>query len=78
MMFGTVAAAGIKILSCVNFTKRASIITAVSLGIGLGVTYAPDILENLPSLVKSIFSSGISAGGITALVLNMVLPGRRD
>ncbi|MEM6518026.1 MAG: nucleobase:cation symporter-2 family protein [Cyanobacteria bacterium P01_D01_bin.71] len=78
MMFGTVAAAGIKILSCVNFTKRASLITAVSLGIGLGVTYAPDVLENLPVLVKNIFSSGISAGGITALVLNAALPGPRE
>ena len=78
IMFGTVAAAGIKILSCVNFTKRASLITAVSLGIGLGVTYVPDILEQLPPLMKNIFSSGISAGGLTALILNMVLPGRRD
>jgi xanthine permease XanP len=78
VMFGTVAAAGIKILSCVNFTKRASLITAISLGIGLGVTYAPDLLANLPNLARNILSSGISAGGITALVLNMVLPGPRD
>lgn len=78
VMFGTVAAAGIKILSCVNFTKRASLITAISLGIGLGVTYAPDILENLPALARNIFSSGISAGGITALVLNLLLPGPRE
>jgi xanthine permease XanP len=78
VMFGTVAAAGIKILSCVNFTKRASLITAIALGIGLGVTYAPDILDNLPALVKNIFSSGISAGGITAVVLNAVLPGPRE
>jgi xanthine permease XanP len=78
VMFGTVAAAGIKILSCVNFTKRASLITAISLGIGLGVTYAPDILDNLPTLVRNIFSSGISAGGITAVALNAVLPGPRE
>jgi xanthine permease XanP len=78
IMFGTVAAAGIKILSCVNFTKRASLITAIALGIGLGVTYAPDLLNNLPVLIKNIFSSGISAGGITALVLNAVLPGPRE
>jgi len=78
VMFGAVAAAGIKILSCVNFTKRASLITAISLGIGLGVTYAPDILENLPTLVRNIFSSGISAGGLTAVLLNAVLPGPRE
>lgn len=78
VMFGTVAAAGIKILSCVNFTKRASLITAISLGIGLGVTYPPDILDNFPALFRNIFSSGISAGGLSALMLNLVLPGPRD
>ncbi|RZM76697.1 purine permease [Leptolyngbya iicbica LK] len=77
IMFGSVAVAGIKILSSVNLDKRASIILATSLGLGLGVSVVPDILEQMPPLVKSIFSSGISTGGLTALVLNMVLPGRR-
>ncbi len=76
VMFGTVAVAGIKILSCVNLTKRNSIILALSLGLGLGVSVVPDILSQMPSLIKSIFSSGISTGGITALLLNIVLPGR--
>lgn len=78
IMFGTVAVAGIKIISCVNLTKRASIILAVSLGLGLGVSVVPDILEQLPPLAKSIFSSGISTGGLTALLLNIVLPGPRQ
>lgn len=76
VMFGTVAVAGIKILSCVNLTKRNSIILAVSLGLGLGVTFVPEILDKMPALVKSLFASGISTGGITALLLNMILPGR--
>ena len=76
VMFGTVAVAGIKILSSVNLTKRNSIILAVALGMGLGVTFVPEILENAPSLIKNVFSSGISAGGITALVLNIIVPGR--
>ncbi|MDJ0588515.1 MAG: nucleobase:cation symporter-2 family protein [Pleurocapsa sp. MO_226.B13] len=76
VMFGTVAVAGIKILSCVNLTKRNSIILALSLGLGLGVTFVPEILDSMPELVKSLFSSGISTGGITALLLNIILPGR--
>ena len=75
VMFGTVAVAGIKILSCVNLTKRNSIILAVALGLGLGVTFVPEILDNMPALVKSLFASGISTGGITALLLNIILPG---
>ncbi|NJL87266.1 MAG: purine permease [Leptolyngbyaceae cyanobacterium SM1_1_3] len=78
IMFGTVAAAGIKILSMVNFTKRSAIILATSLGLGLGVTFSPDLLDALPPLIKSIFSSGISSGGICALLLNILLPGPRD
>ena len=77
IMFGSVAVAGIKIISTVNLDKRASIILATSLGLGLGVSVVPDIVEQLPALAKSIFASGISTGGITALVLNMILPGDR-
>ena len=76
VMFGTVAVAGIKILSCVDLTKRNSIILAVALGLGLGVTFVPEILEASPPLIKSLFASGISTGGITALLLNLILPGR--
>ncbi len=78
IMFGSVATAGIRILSTITFTKRSAIILATSLGLGVGVTYAPDILEQMPTLVRSIFSSGISTGGITALVLNILLPGRTE
>ncbi|MGB3300330.1 MAG: nucleobase:cation symporter-2 family protein [Phormidesmis sp.] len=78
IMFGTVAVAGIKIIAGVNLDKRASIILATSLGLGLGVSVVPDILNNLPVLLKSIFSSGISTGGLTALVLNILLPGSRE
>lgn len=78
IMFGTVAVAGLKIISCVNLTKRASIILAASLGLGLGVSVVPDLLDQMPVLVKSIFASGISTGGIVALLLNILLPGPRE
>ncbi|MEM6449998.1 MAG: nucleobase:cation symporter-2 family protein [Cyanobacteria bacterium P01_D01_bin.105] len=76
IMFGTVAVAGLKIISTVELNKRASIILAVSLGLGIGVSEVPEALDQLPTLIQSIFSSGISTGGLTALFLNMVLPGR--
>jgi xanthine permease XanP len=76
LMFSTVAVAGIKILSSIHLTKRNSMILAVSLGLGLGVTFVPDILTTSPPLIKSVFSSGISTGGITALFLNIIIPGR--
>jgi len=77
IMFGTVAVSGIKILSSIALDRRASTIAAVSLGLGLGVTFAPDIMQSMPPLVKETFSSGIATGGICALLLNALLPGRK-
>lgn len=77
IMFGTVAAAGIKIISSIEIGRRETIILAASLGLGLGVTFAPDLLTGLPPLAKNIFGSGISTGGLCALALNILLPGER-
>jgi len=74
LMFGSIVFAGINILAGVPLDRRALIIIGTSLAIGLGVTYTPEILEKLHPTIKSIFSSGISAGGLTAIVLNLVLP----
>ncbi|ESA34941.1 xanthine permease [Leptolyngbya sp. Heron Island J] len=77
IMFGSVAAAGIKIVASIEIGRREAIILATSLGLGLGVAFAPDLLTGLPPLAKNIFGSGISTGGICALVLNILLPGER-
>ncbi|OKH28321.1 uracil-xanthine permease family protein [Chroogloeocystis siderophila] len=74
IMFGSIVVAGINILSSVQLDRRALIVVGTSLAIGLGVTYVPEILDATPTLVKSLFSSGISAGGLTAIVLNWILP----
>ena len=73
VMFGTVAAAGIKTLSKVKLTERSLLIIATSIGLGLGVTFRPDFIAQLPEGIKMVFSSGISIGTIVALVLNLVL-----
>jgi xanthine permease XanP len=77
VMFGTVAVAGIRILASTSLDRRACTIAAVSLGLGLGVTFVPDISGALPPLLKDMFASGIATGGLCALLLNAVLPGRR-
>ncbi len=73
VMFGTVAAAGIQTLSRVKLTNRNLLIIATSIGLGLGVTFRPEFISKLPEGLKMIFSSGISTGTITALVLNLFL-----
>ena len=78
VMFGTIAAAGIKTLSRVEINNRNLLIIATSIGLGLGVTFRPDFIANLPEGVQLIFASGISTGTITALVLNKLLKSEGD
>ncbi|MGD1861303.1 MAG: uracil-xanthine permease family protein [Leptolyngbyaceae cyanobacterium] len=78
LMFSSVVTAGIKILHGVNLTRRNTLILIVSLGLGMGVAFVPDILANTPYLIRGVFSSGIATGGMMALVLNMIIPGKRE
>nr|WP_278678072.1 nucleobase:cation symporter-2 family protein [Clostridium paraputrificum] len=73
VMFGTIAAAGIRTLSTVEINNRNLLIIATSIGLGLGVTFRPDFIANLPEGLRMIFASGISTGTIVALILNKVL-----
>jgi xanthine permease XanP len=78
LMFASVVAAGIKILSGVEMNRRSTLILIASLGLGMGVAFVPDVLANTPYFIRGVFSSGIATGGTVALVLNMVVPGVRE
>ncbi|MEJ2764461.1 uracil-xanthine permease family protein [Photobacterium sp. MCCC 1A19761] len=74
VMFGTIAASGVRIISRCNLDRRAILIMALSFSMGLGIAQKPEILQFMPEWIQSILSSGMAAGGITAIVLNLVLP----
>ncbi|MGB3138759.1 MAG: nucleobase:cation symporter-2 family protein [Nodosilinea sp.] len=76
VMFGSIAVAGLNIVASTGLDRRSAVIVAVSLALGLGVVYSPDIFADKPALIKNVFSSGISTGGLTAILLNIILPGR--
>ncbi len=78
VMFGTVAAAGIKIIATEEIDGRALMILALSFGLGLGVQAVPDVVSSMPAMLRAVFGSPITTGGLTALVANMALRnGRR-
>ena len=78
LMFGTVAAAGIKILASQKIDNRSTLIIAVSLGLGLGVTMVPEVLKHFaPAEIKNVFASGITTGGLAAILLNLLLPHKK-
>lgn len=74
VMFGTIAAAGVRIISRVELDRRAILIMAMSFSMGLGLAQKPEILQFMPEMIKNIFSSGVTAGGVTAILLNIILP----
>ena len=46
---------------------------AISFSLGLSVELVPEILNQLPETVKSIFSSGITTGGLAAILSNLII-----
>ncbi len=74
VLFGSVAAAGINIISSIKVDRRESMIISIALGVGLGSFMVPDAINNLPNVLQLIFSSPVVSGGITGLLLNLILP----
>ncbi|KZZ43283.1 xanthine permease XanP [Thalassolituus sp. HI0120] len=77
VMFGTIAAAGIRILATLELDRRTMLIMAVSFGLGLGVAMVPNLLQEMPKLVQNLFGSAVTVSGLSAIILNTLLP-RRD
>lgn len=73
LMFGTVAAAGVRIVASQNLDRKAMLVIAASLSLGMGVELMPQILQQFPESVRTIFSSGITTGGLTAIITNALL-----
>ena len=73
LMFGTVAAAGIRIIAAQEMNRKATLVIAVSFSLGLSVELVPDILCQLPETLHNIFASGITTGGLTAIVANALI-----
>lgn len=74
ILFGTVAAAGIGIITQVTLDRRESMIIAVSIGVALGAAFVPDAIANLPSMLQKMLGTPAIAGGLTALLVNLLLP----
>lgn len=70
LMFGTVAAAGIRIIAATEITRKAVLVMAISFAMGLSVELVPGILDKMPDVIRNIFSSGITTGGLTAILAN--------
>lgn len=78
LMFGTVAAAGIRIIASQDINRKATLVIAISFSFGLSVELVPEILSQLPETVRNIFSSGITTGGVAAILTNALIQIKED
>mgnify|MGYP006049001349 FL=1 len=78
LMFGTVAAAGIRIIASQEINRKATLVIAISFSFGLSVELVPEILSQLPETLRDIFSSGITTGGVMAILTNALIRIKED
>lgn len=73
VLFGTVAASGIRNLAAVKYEDNMNlVIVASALAFGMLPVVSPDFYANFPQWVQTMFGSGISSAAIVAFVLNIV------
>lgn len=77
VMFGMVAATGIRILSKVDFAGNRNnlIVIAVAIGFGMIPLVAPDFHTWLPKAIGPLIDSGILLASFAAVLLNLFLNG---
>lgn len=78
VIFGTVAAAGVRILATAELDRRDLLIMAVSFGLGLGLVAVPEITNSFPPLMKSICSSSVTVAGISAILMSLIMPTEKN
>lgn len=74
VMFGMVVAAGISMLSEVNWNRRNMVIFALAISVGLGLQLEPGAVQYLPESLRILMTSGLLPAAVIAIVLNLALP----
>ena len=74
-LFGNVVAYGISVIGSVDLSGNNALIVGAAIVVGVGVTVKPEAFVQLPSWISWITSSGIVAGTIVAVFLNLFFNG---
>lgn len=73
-LFGTISAAGISILSSVDYSdNNNSLILGTGLALGVGVSFTAGAFEQFPMVLSMLFSNGLFVVGAVTITLNIVL-----
>ena len=79
VMFGMVAATGIRILASVEYKSNRNnlFIVAISMGFGMIPLVAPTFFARLPKSFEPLLSSGIVLAAVVAILLNIYFNGAK-
>jgi xanthine permease len=73
VLFGTVAASGIRTLAEAGMESAShTVLVSVSLGVGIVPIAVPTFYDAFPEAVRTLMHSGISAGTVMAVLLNLL------
>ena len=80
VMFGMVAATGIRILGGVDFRNNRfnALVVAISIGIGMIPLIAPNFKQWMPHSLHPLIESGILLASLSAVVLNLFFNGAQE
>lgn len=80
VMFGMVAATGIRILAGVDFktNRNNALIVAISIGVGMIPLIAPNFKQWMPHGIHPLIESGILLSSIAAVALNLFFNGAKE
>lgn len=77
VVFGSIAANGLKMLGQQELSERDMLLIAVSLAVGLGFSATPGALSRYPFYVSALIN-GIPGTAFTAIALNLILPKSKE
>lgn len=73
-LFGTISAAGISILSEVDYSdNNNALILGTGLALGVGASFTAGAFDQFPLVLSMLLSNGLFVVGITTIILNIVL-----
>ncbi len=80
VMFGMVAATGVRILGSIDFNRHRHnlFIVAIAIGFGMIPTLAPAFFQYLPHWLEPVTHSGIVLGTLVAVTLNLYYNGMQS
>ncbi|WP_312446613.1 uracil-xanthine permease family protein [Lacrimispora sp.] len=79
MMFGSIIISGVQMLARAGFSQRNSIISSLSLSVGIGFTLIPEIFHIFPEIIQDVFAENcVAVVFVLALGLNLILPEKME